>query len=533
MPPPVPPPPVFRQPSSGSPRPPGRLASVAPGPVLPFAVLAAVALAALGLVRLSALTVYLTVDGVPSRVRSHAGTVAQLLVEQGVEVTPGDLVLPATHTRLGPEAAVRVQRARPVLVRADGESVNLRSHGRSAAAVLAEAGITLRPGDRVAVNGRPWAIDQAIGALPVAASKLHGDHETLPQLPRWSRLAHPAAAAVATDEADALLPGTDETWRIDVWRVVPVVVVEEGIPYTLPLAGPSVGQALTWAGLDLHPADQVHPSKELSLAGVRRVIIERATPFQVEADGAVLGVRARATTVGAALAAAGMPLQGLDYADPPADTPLTPGLAVRVVRVREEVVEEEVPIPFATVTRADPDRDLDDTAVVQVGAPGRRRLQVRLTFEDGRQTTRDVLEDEVLQPPIEQIVTYGTRIVWRTVDTPEGPKRYWRQMRVYATSYSLSRSGTSPNAPWYGFTRSGLPMRKGIVGVNRRVIPWLSNLYVPGYGIGLAADTGGGIGRYHIDLGYDDDNYQSWHWMVDLYLLEPLPAENRMIWLLP
>ena len=71
------------------------------------------------------------------------------------------------------------------------------------------------------------------------------------------------------------------------------------------------------------------------------------------------------------------------------------------------------------------------------------------------------------------------------------------------------------------------------VAVDPRYIPMRTNLFVPEYGFGCACDTGGGIKRYHIDLGYDDDNYQSWHWPVDLYLLEPLPPADEIPWILP
>jgi 3D (Asp-Asp-Asp) domain-containing protein len=136
-------------------------------------------------------------------------------------------------------------------------------------------------------------------------------------------------------------------------------------------------------------------------------------------------------------------------------------------------------------------------------------------------------------PAVDEVLAYGTQVVWHTVDTPEGPKRYWRKLRVYATSYSAARAGVSPDVPWYGITRTGMKMRRGIVAVDPRLIPLRTDLFVPGYGVGIAGDTGGGIKRYHIDLGFDDDNYESWHRHVDLYLLEPLPPERKMVWILP
>jgi 3D (Asp-Asp-Asp) domain-containing protein len=58
-------------------------------------------------------------------------------------------------------------------------------------------------------------------------------------------------------------------------------------------------------------------------------------------------------------------------------------------------------------------------------------------------------------------------------------------------------------------------------------------MYVPGYGRGVAADTGGGVRNYLIDLGFEDDTYEHWHGWRDVYLIEPLPPEDQIRWVLP
>jgi 3D (Asp-Asp-Asp) domain-containing protein len=224
------------------------------------------------------------------------------------------------------------------------------------------------------------------------------------------------------------------------------------------------------------------------------------------------------------LARAGLALAGRDYSIPGADAPLQAGMTVKVVRVREDVQLKEDEIPFETEAQVDPELPLGETQVLRAGENGLVRRRIVLTYENGRLINRQVAEEERLKEPVSQQIRTGSKVVWRTVETEQGPMRYFAQLRVYATSYSAARAGTPKSAPWYGRTRMGLVMRKGIVAVDRRLIPLGTNLYVPGYGVGLAGDTGGGIKNFHIDLGYDDDNYVSWHQWVELYLLEPVPS---------
>jgi 3D (Asp-Asp-Asp) domain-containing protein len=60
---------------------------------------------------------------------------------------------------------------------------------------------------------------------------------------------------------------------------------------------------------------------------------------------------------------------------------------------------------------------------------------------------------------------------------------------VTATGYSLA-----------GHTSTGLPVGYGVVAVDPAVIPLGTRLSIPGYGEGVAADTGGAVSGYAIDL---------------------------------
>jgi 3D (Asp-Asp-Asp) domain-containing protein len=62
-------------------------------------------------------------------------------------------------------------------------------------------------------------------------------------------------------------------------------------------------------------------------------------------------------------------------------------------------------------------------------------------------------------------------------------------MTVLATGYCLR-----------GSTATGLPVGPGIVAVDPTVIPLGTRMTIPGYGEGVAADTGGSIRGARIDV---------------------------------
>lgn len=64
--------------------------------------------------------------------------------------------------------------------------------------------------------------------------------------------------------------------------------------------------------------------------------------------------------------------------------------------------------------------------------------------------------------------------------------------------YKLKVDAVAYHLP--GFTASGVPVRKGVVAVDPKLIPLGTRLHIPGYGPGLAADVGTAIKGRIIDL---------------------------------
>jgi 3D (Asp-Asp-Asp) domain-containing protein len=233
------------------------------------------------------------------------------------------------------------------------------------------------------------------------------------------------------------------------------------------------------------------------------------------------------------LAEQGIVVVGLDQVSPPMIARLTDNLFIQVTRVREVVEIEQESIPFEAVWLPDDNLEIDQQRLDNTGEEGVTKHRFRVVYEDGFEASRTLEHTWVAQDPVTRVMAYGRKIVTRTLNTPEGPLVYWRKIRMSATSYSASTAGVSLDNSYYGRTRLGWTMRKGIVAVDPAVINLRSRVYVPGYGLGEAGDTGSAILGRRIDLGYDDDTLVLWHRWVDVYLLDPPPPRYQIKWLLP
>lgn len=172
-----------------------------------------------------------------------------------------------------------------------------------------------------------------------------------------------------------------------------------------------------------------------------------------------------------------------------------------------EKIEREV------TTKDDPEMELGEEKVLEEGEDGQKLKTIEVTYYEGEEYGRRVIKTETV-PAKDKVVLKGTKIVWKTLQTPEGEIKYWKKMRVWATHYDQHCPGCNE------WTAIGMRAGKGVIAVDPKVIKLRSNVYVPGYGKAVAGDTGGAIKGNIIDLGFDDAKTAGWSARyVDIYLL--------------
>jgi 3D (Asp-Asp-Asp) domain-containing protein len=172
------------------------------------------------------------------------------------------------------------------------------------------------------------------------------------------------------------------------------------------------------------------------------------------------------------------------------------------------VVEEELPVPPQTRVVVDPTMPINTRRVVNPGAPGKLLRVLETIVTGGREGDRALKAQRVVREPIDVVVAVGSKRDFRDAARfGLGPSfaasapvpATGRRLEVLATAYLPHDSRLEG-----GFhAATGARLGYGIVAVDPDVIPMGTRLYVPGYGYGIAADTGGAIKGQHIDLCFD------------------------------
>lgn len=430
---------------------------------------------------------------------------------------------------------------RTVQVLADGRQVQFETPHSHDAAVIAAAGIDVRSGDRVtALRGNGTDVLRIDRAREVTLT-VDGEHFEL--------VTHAGTIDQLLEEADVSLTGRDSVWQdgspvsmtgsldrrrgvfrtpddrepqpdaihIEVRRAVAVTVIEQGREIETTTSRATVAQALREAGIIIGPGDRVTPAVDALIESDARIEVRHAMAVTLALPDDDLVVYSFAQTVGDVLIEAGVVLPEGAFVDPPAETPLSAGLAVRVIQLSSSNEIEREFIESRSVYRSDPNLGPGQTRT-EPGHDGAMVRRYEVSYVNGEEAARELIEEYYDPEPADTVIYYPVQ-TGRDASAPaEGEVA--RVINVYATYYTPASAGRSASDPAYGRTATGVLVTYGIVAVDPMVIPLGTRMFIPGYGYAVAADTGGGVKGYFIDLGYPDGVAVDWRsrWL-DIYIL--------------
>lgn len=170
--------------------------------------------------------------------------------------------------------------------------------------------------------------------------------------------------------------------------------------------------------------------------------------------------------------------------------PLAPGMKIVHTDVVTEYTTAMRSINYKEKVVYDDDVYNDTEPVyIQRGEKGSRQVTQRIVIKNGIEVSREVVNQIVITPPTDEIVKKGSKIHYQTHLTgeyriykkpPKAGKDGWVEMKMdYITAY------------WTGHTTAtGHKPKLGTIAVNPHYIPYGTQIYVKGYGYGVARDTG-------------------------------------------
>lgn len=125
-----------------------------------------------------------------------------------------------------------------------------------------------------------------------------------------------------------------------------VTLESEGLEFSLTAnAFFTVGEFLNKSNIKLNKEDLILPDSDSILEPGSRIIIKRATPVVLYADGVQREILTQANTPEELLEEQNISLGPEDRTEPKLLTQIIPGLKITVIRVKEVILREMAPIP--------------------------------------------------------------------------------------------------------------------------------------------------------------------------------------------
>nr|WP_285889050.1 3D domain-containing protein [Paenibacillus polysaccharolyticus] len=284
--------------------------------------------------------------------------------------------------------------------------------------------------------------------------------------------------------------------------------------------------------ITVSPHDKVSMPMNGAITDGDRIVIERAVPVNITADGDTKTLYTTDSSVQGVIQQAGIEVANHDKVYPALGTAIKADMKIRVVRVTKHTVDVKHPIAYKVVKTADPSLFQGDNRVVVKGKEGTIVQHIEKVFQDGELVSKKVVGKTVASNRVDKVIAVGTKAK-PVVKEPEvqlvSAKTSTAKKAVTTNSKKTSASGSkvitvsgnsfkyskvlknvsmtaySSEEPGIGTkTASGTRVTEGrTIAVDPKVIPIGWWVYIEGLGFRRAEDTGGAIKGNKIDVYYD------------------------------
>lgn len=248
------------------------------------------------------------------------------------------------------------------------------------------------------------------------------------------------------------------------------------------------------------------------------ITVRRAQAVTVDCRGEVMVVHTFGETVGSLLTTLNIILEQEDTLSHALTEPTRDGMKITVTRILTRQETYTTAIAHETSRVRNPSLPAGTESVLVEGRDGELLCTAEVTYVNGREVSRQVLDQTVLQTAVEELIAVGTADaeVMEAVATdpnalpiigedyillPTGEVlTYTGTAQVRATAYTHTDAGCDL------ITATGSTVHIGTVAVDPRYIPYGTRMFIVAndgsyvYGISEAEDCGGAIKGDRVDL---------------------------------
>jgi len=248
-------------------------------------------------------------------------------------------------------------------------------------------------------------------------------------------------------EPSLTTPITQDNFRINVYRAVPVEIIE-GDQTTFTFSAASTPRAIVQqTGTPIYPADGVSAVPVNNFVTqhtiAEQIVIVPATPVNLNVYGTPTVTRTHAKTVGQLLSQNKIILGKNDSVQPSITTPITPNIQIFLIQSGTKIstVQQSIAIPVQTVF--DNSLTFGTSAVRQQGSVGVEILTYQDNLQNGIVVGQTLIQTIITQPAVPEIIAEG-----QAVQIPADKTAVMAQAGISSSDYPYVNYIVSNESGW-------------------------------------------------------------------------------------
>lgn len=268
-------------------------------------------------------------------------------------------------------------------------------------------------------------------------------------------------------------------------REYQVTLVTEDGRKEISTEGRTVGEVFNELGIEPIAEDYIFPTLDQKLKDGMTIQYLRAKSVTlfVGADE-VIQVKTTEPTVQALLHSQKLTLGSMDQVDPTLDNPISEAMSISITRVHQELLSSEQMEQKRKTIRTAAVSSVVAEPEIEQPASGDLQHWYEVTFVNDEPVSHILKEVEIVQS--------GVRFE---------PRQILENVELTAYGAGVEHTGKTPEDPGYGITATGRKVKENqTIAVDPKVIPLGWWVYIEGYGLRRAEDTGSAVKGKRIDL---------------------------------